>query len=439
MVERSPGVGAMTDAQLLARVWDLADQAVEPVDVDSIARGATRVPIFSSMGLRISARGILAPAAWWPAYGFVLLFILLASLAAAALFVGSQQRDVPEQRLPPPFGPARNGVIVFSRGINTGFSPLVQFDPATGSTVTLRSEGWLVEPLFSPDGRQILFWEQAGSWGPSSLWVMNADGSRSRQLLPVGNYSQHPAWAPDGDRILVADQNWLYVVDVASGSFVRHSHGIDIGAMTPSSGPPAVSWRPSHEQVLLMPDAPDSYLINTDGTGLRWLRGITGAGRSATWSPDGSTIAYSTTGRVHLLDVDSGIDRDLTFDGSHGTDEVVEFSPDGARLLIFRRTGVWPTSCGIAPGRACEYEHPIIVPVTGGGPEVVLGSFDVMAQGFGAAFTPDGNQVLGISGADPKGVWLYDADTGEAAAMTGPPWESEWWGMTWQRLAPCAC
>ena len=147
-------------------------------------------------------------------------------------------------------------------------------------------------------------------------------------------------------------------------------------------------------------------------------------------------IAYSATGRVHLLDVDGGIDRELTFDGSHGTDEIEEFSPDGTRLLIFRRTGIWPTRCGAEPGRACEYERPIIVPLAGGRPEVVLGSFDVMAQGFGALFTPDGKQVLGTSGADPKGVWLYDADTGQETAMTGPPWDSAWWGMTWQRLAP---
>jgi hypothetical protein len=80
------------------------------------------------------------------------------------------------------------------------------------------------------------------------------------------------------------------------------------------------------------------------------------------------------------------------------------------------------------------------VPVAGGGPEVVLGTFDPMSvpgEGGDAIFSPDGKQVLGFFGkGEPKGVWRYNADTGEAAELTGPPWNSNWWGVTWERLAP---
>jgi hypothetical protein len=60
----------------------------------------------------------------------------------------------------------------------------------------------------------------------------------------------------------------------------------------------------------------------------------------------------------------------------------------------------------------------------------------VPGEGGGAVFTPDGEQILGMYGKAPKGVWLYDADTGDETAMTGTPWNEGWWGMTWQRLAP---
>lgn len=438
MADQRSESSAMTDAQLLARVWDWAGQAVEPVDADSIARGAaTRVPPLSSIALRVSARGILAPSASWPANGFVLLLALLASLVAGALLVGSQQRDIPEQRLPQrlpqPFGPARNGVMV--AGIA---GDLVQVDPATGERVTLRSGDRLVGPLFSPDGHQILFSELAGRLERprvlSSLWVMNADGSGTRQLLPVGTYGD-AVWAPDGDRILVGNKNGLSVIDVASGTSVRHNLGIDIEF---------ISWRPNHEQVVLsVHEAHEAYLVNPDGTGLRSLPAWAGWGY---WSPDGSMIVYNVpTGPtaqdvhpdfvIHLLDVDSGVDRELTFDAHPGSHTVRGLSPDGTRLLVWRRTGI--SSCG----PDCEYYRPILVPVAGGEPEVRLGSFDVVTgpgDGGRAIFSPEGKQLLGMYLKDPKGVWLYDADTGEAAAMTGPGWESllSGWGMTWQRLAP---
>ena len=46
MVERKPDTGGMTDAQLLARVWDWAGQAAEPIDAPAIARAArSQVPL----------------------------------------------------------------------------------------------------------------------------------------------------------------------------------------------------------------------------------------------------------------------------------------------------------------------------------------------------------------------------------------------------------
>src|SRR5439155_10783163 len=52
-------------------------------------------------------------------------------------------------------------------------------------------------PLFSPDGRLIVF-NRARKHDASELWVMSADGSGQRKLASSGSA---PAWSPDSRRI----------------------------------------------------------------------------------------------------------------------------------------------------------------------------------------------------------------------------------------------
>src|SRR5687767_8408035 len=56
-------------------------------------------------------------------------------------------------------------------------------------------------PAFSPDGRQIAFtrrWiDKLNDRWESSLWIMEADGSRPRVMLEGSS----PRWSPDGTRV----------------------------------------------------------------------------------------------------------------------------------------------------------------------------------------------------------------------------------------------
>src|SRR6185312_10907612 len=104
--------------------------------------------------------------------------LILALLAALLVYAGSLQH-----RLPPPFGPARNGIV-----LSSGDGDIVQIDPATLARHTVvGGPTFDFGPGFSPDGTKLLFLRVAPSdcgKPDCGLYLMaaKADGSDVRQL-----------------------------------------------------------------------------------------------------------------------------------------------------------------------------------------------------------------------------------------------------------------
>ena len=152
--------------------------------------------------------------------------------------------------------------------------------------------GNVISPDFSPDGQKIVFANRAAD-GPTSIWMVNTNGSHPHLVYAGPNMIVAVAWSPDGQTLAYAMQVNLL----------------------------------SQYQI---------FLMDVDGTNSRQLtNGMQGIGGSVAWSPDGKSLliyAGPVGGRdIFRLDVATGALTQLT-DG--GNNAAPCYSPDG-KFIVF--------------------------------------------------------------------------------------------------------
>jgi Tol biopolymer transport system component len=372
----------------------------------------------------LAQRSVYMPRLPWRTV--IVAALLLVALAATLAWFGSQRRAAP------PFGLARNGMIMYAVD-----GDLVTWDPDTEQTTTILSGPTDdFTGMFSRDGTKLAFLRrerQPSATEPEliSIQVANADGSNPTDTTGPLEAPDQWDWSPAGDLIavqsLIDGHRTLQVVPTDGSERPRMLEtGMEVTFVS--------FLPPNGEEIVFRGVTPASdgshsglFAISPNGGQARPLTETDGHAefdyQGPTPSPDGRHLVYQAWDpaaervRFHMLDLATGADETFGETGARYGEGGGMFSPDG-KLIAYRGYSDGAFQLWIVPADRSAEPRPLGGYVQG----------DAWHE-----FSPDGTTVMVNrtgSGAG-SGTLLIDVATGDSISL---PDSTE--PGTWQRLAP---
>lgn len=374
----------LTTNELAAGLRDLSGSAAPQYHDDILARVArTRqrpawtfierwIPMPIALRLAVVPRALVI---------LLLLLGLTLAMTAALLTVGGRPPLPAAVALPPPAGLAGNGLIAYDSAGDIWIAEPYGSDPRP------LTSGPALEslPVWSRDGTRLAYWAQEAKGAPTSLVVVQPDGSEAVTVAtdPGGQMPLRTEWSPDGTRLAYSMCPDFFIASCTERVFVAAADGsgsTQVGDPTLVASKP--DWSPDGASIAFqgtppqgrpgvyvmaadgravrrlssLPDGDDynAYMVDwaPDGSGIVtqgglptavWLVSADGGtatqlatGGIAWWSPDGTWLAYlKDMSRLALVSADGAETRDFPIFGPSG----FAWSPDATRLVVLTGRG----------------------------------------------------------------------------------------------------
>lgn len=187
-------------------------------------------------------------------------------------------------------------------------------------------------PVFSPDGKKILF--QSNRTDNWEIYVMNADASGLSQLTKNSADDATPVWSPDGSKIVFASER-----DGDSEIYLMNADGTEQKRLTNTPGDDShPHWSPDGLRLIFnsartTPDLKadwgrqfhEIFTMKADGSDVKQISNLKSVSTYPSYSPDGKQIVFRSVVST------SGFQWDLTI--SQRNSEIFVINSDGTNPI----------------------------------------------------------------------------------------------------------